>query len=165
MSRVSAEVAYYRRAQGHFTATDNLDVASGDFQSYCVTAPADSHLPNGGGQEICGLYDISAAKFGLASNNLVTFVDNYGKQSEVFNGVDIAMNARLRAGVFLSGGFATGNTHFASCDAFVDNPKTAFGLTAATNTFSYCDYDSGWLSQAKLTGSYTLPWQQIQLGW
>ena len=32
MSRVSAEVSYFRRAQGHFTTTDNLDVAPGDFQ-------------------------------------------------------------------------------------------------------------------------------------
>ncbi len=164
LSRVSAEVAYYRRAQGHFTTTDNLDLAPGDFQSYCVTAPTDARLPNGGGNQICGLYDVSASKFGLSSNNLVTFVDNTGRQTEVFNGVDIAMNARLRSGVFLTGGFATGNTHFASCDSFVDNPKTDFGLTAATNTFSYCDYDSGWLAQAKLTGSYTLPWQQIQIG-
>jgi hypothetical protein len=164
MSRVSAEVSYFRRAQGHFTTTDNLDEAPSDFQPYCVTAPTDARLPNGGGYQVCGLYDIVSTKFGLSSNNLVTFVDNYGKQTEVFNGVDITMNARLRAGVFVTGGFAIGNTHFASCDSFVDNPKTGFGLTAATNTFSYYDYDSGWLSQAKLTGSYTLPWQQIQLG-
>src|SRR5205807_1678019 len=142
--------------------TDNLDVAPSDFTQYCVTAPTDSRLPNGGGNQICGLYDIVSTKFGVSSNNLVTFVDNTGKQTEVFNGVDIAMNARLRAGVFLTGGFATGNTHFASCDSFVDNPKTVFGLTGST--FSYCDYNSGWLSQVKLTGSYTLPWQQIQIG-
>ena len=49
----------------------------------------------------------------------------------MFNGVDVAINARLRAGVFLTGGFATGNTHFNVCDAFVDNPRTAFGLSAA----------------------------------
>jgi hypothetical protein len=162
-SRVSAELSYFRRAQGHFTTTDNLDVAATDFQPYCVTAPPDSRLPNGGGNQVCGLYDIVAPKFGLASNNIVTFVDKYGKQSEVFNGVDLAVNARLR-GLFVTGGLGIGNTHFASCDSFVDNPKTDFGLTAATNTFSYCDYDSGWLSAAKLTGSYTLPWQQIQIG-
>jgi hypothetical protein len=164
LSRVSAEVSYFRRAQGHFTATDNLDLGPTDFQSYCVTAPKDDRLPGGGGNQICGLYDVSAVKFGVATNNLVTFVDNFGKQTEVFNGVDLSVNARLRAGIFLTGGFATGNTHFAQCDAFVDNPKTAFGLTAATNTFSYCDFDSGWLAQAKVTGSYTLPWQQIQIG-
>jgi hypothetical protein len=30
--------------------------------------------------------------------------------------------------------------------------------------FSYCDFDTSWLTQVKATGSYTLPWQQIQLG-
>ena len=95
-------------------------------------------------------------KFGLASNNLVTFVDNYGgKQTEVFSGVDFAMNARLRSDLFLTGGFATGNTHFNVCDAFVDNPKTGFGLSAAAaagvsppgtgSVFSYCDFDTSWL--------------------
>src|SRR5207253_3358921 len=31
MSNVAAEVSYFRRAQGHFTTTDNLDVAPADF--------------------------------------------------------------------------------------------------------------------------------------
>jgi hypothetical protein len=173
VQRVSAEVSYYRRAQGHFTTTDNLDVSPSDFTPYCVTAPTDPRLPNGGGYPICGLYDISAAKFGVATNNVVTFVDNYGKQSEVFNGVDVAVNARLRSNLFVSGGYATGNTHFDSCDAFVDNPRTDFGLstsaalppTAGTgSSFVYCNYDTSWLAQIKATGSYTLPWQQIQIG-
>ena len=29
--------------------------------------------------------------------------------------------------------------------------------------YAYCDYDTSWLSQFKLNGSYTLPWQQIQV--
>ena len=176
MARVSAEVSYFRRAQGHFTTTDNLDVSPSDFNSYCVTAPTDSRLPNGGGYQICGLYDIVPTKFGLASNNLVTFVDNYGKQTEVFNGVDLSVNARLRSDLFVTGGMATGNTHFNVCDAFVDNPKTGFGLSAAAaaagtaptpgtgSVFSYCDFDTSWLTQVKVTGSYTLPWQEIQIG-
>ena len=175
-ARVSTELSYFRRAQGHFTTTDNLDVAPSDFQPYCVTAPTDARLPNGGGYQVCGLYDIVPAKFGLASNNLVTFVDNYGKQTEVFNGVDFSANARLRSDLFVTGGFATGNTHFNVCDAFVDNPKTGFGLSAAVagagtapapgtgSVFSYCDFDTSWLTQLKVTGSYTLPWQQIQIG-
>ena len=176
MSRVSTELSYYRRAQGHFTTTDNLDVGPTDFQQYCVTAPRDSRLPDGGGYQICGLYDIVPAKFGVATNNIVTFVDKFGKQSEVFNGVDFAINARLRSDLFVTGGFATGNTHFGVCDAFVDNPQTGFGLSvtaAAAGTapspgtgsvFSYCDFDTSWLSQIKATGTYTLPWQQIQIG-
>src|SRR5438093_1903935 len=174
MPRVSTEVSYFRRAQGHFTTTDNIDVAPSDFTPYCVTAPRDDRLPNGGGNPICGLYDISVPKFGLASNNLVTYVDNFGgHQTEVFNGVDIAVNARPRSDLFLTGGFATGNTHFNNCDAFVDNPRTGFGIATAAaypatpgtgTTFAYCHYDTSWLSQVKATGSYTLPWQNIQIG-
>jgi hypothetical protein len=32
------------------------------------------------------------------------------------------------------------------------------------SVFSYCDFDTSWLSQLKATGTYTLPWQQIQIG-
>lgn len=163
MSRLSVDVSYYRRAQGNFTVTDNLDVGPTDFQPYCVTAPRDSRLPDGGGQQICGLYDIVPTKFGVATNNLVTRVDKLDvKQEEVFDGVDMAFNARLGGGVFLNGGVAVGRTRFNQCDAFVDNPAEQFGLTGAT--FSYCDYTSGVLTQAKVNGSYTLPWQSIQIG-
>jgi Carboxypeptidase regulatory-like domain len=171
--RVSADVAYFRRAQGHFTTTDNLDVAPEDFQPYCVTAPMDPRLPNGGGNQVCGLYDIVPTKFGLASNNYVTFVSSLGgKQSEVFNGVDTTVNARLKSNVFLTGGVATGTTHFNNCDAFVDNPKTDFGIVTSTalpstpgtgTRFEYCDYSTGWVTQVKATGAYTLPWQALQL--
>src|SRR5262245_11325181 len=177
MPRVSTEISYYRRAQGHLTTTDNLDVSPADFTPYCVTAPVDSRLPNGGGNQICGLYDITPAKFGLAANNLVTFVDKAGGQwTEVFNGVDFAANARIRSDLFVTGGFATGNTHFNNCSSFVDNPQTGFGVsTGATGAgqaptpgtglfFNYCDFDTSWLTQIKATGSYTLPWQQIQIG-
>jgi hypothetical protein len=58
---------------------------------------------------------------------------------------------------------ATGNTHFDSCGAFPDNPATEFGLGTGS-TFSFCDYDTSWLTQVKASGSYTLPWQDIQLG-
>jgi hypothetical protein len=170
--RVSAEISYFRRAYGHFTTTDNLDVTSADFTPYCVTAPSDPRLPGGGGNQICELYDITATKFGVATHNLVTFTDNYGKQTQVFNGVDISVNARVRGDLFVTGGYATGNTHFNNCAAFVDNPVTQFGIsttatypsTPGTGTnFAYCDYDTSWLGQAKINGSYTLPWQKIQV--
>ena len=173
MSRVSVDVAYFRRAQGNFTTTDNLDVAPSDFQPYCVTSPPDPRLPGGGSQEICGLYDIVPTKFGVATNNIVTFVDKLGgKQTEVFNGVDVAFNARLRSDLFVTGGVATGNTSFHTCDAYVDNPVTQFGISTVATlpptpgtglNFAYCDHDTSWLTQAKLTGSYTLPWQEIQV--
>ena len=79
----------------------------------------------------------------------------------MFDGVDVAFNARLGGGVFLNGGVAAGRTRFNQCEAFVDNPAETFGLTGST--FSYCDFTSGLLTQAKVNGSYTLPWQEIQV--
>ena len=163
MPRVSVDVAYYRRVQGNFTATDNLDVAPTDFQPYCVTAPRDPRLPDGGGQQICGLYDVVPTKFGVATNNIVKRVSELGvKQEEVFDGLDISFAARPRGGLLLNGGVAIGRTRFDQCESFVDNPAETFGLTGAT--FSYCNFTSGMLTQAKVNGSYTLPWQDIQIG-
>ena len=143
MSRLSVDATYYRRAQGNFTTTDNLDVAPADFDPYCVTAPRDPRLPDGGGQQICGLYDIVPTKFGVATNNIVDprRASSASTQEEVFDGVDVAFSARLGGGVFLNGGVATGRTRFNQCEAFVDNPAETFGLTGAT--FSYCDLHLG----------------------
>jgi hypothetical protein len=149
--------------QSNFTATDNLDVAPSDFEPFCVTSPRDSRLPGGGGQQICGLYDIVSTKFGVATNNIVKRVADLGvEQSEVFDGLDVTFAARPGGGVFLNGGVATGRTHFDQCQAYVDNPATTYGLTGAT--FAQCDYSSGLLTQFKVNGTYTLPWQDIQVG-
>ena len=40
----------------------------------------------------------------------------------MFDGVDVAFNARLGGGVFVNGGVATGRIRFDQCEAFVDNP-------------------------------------------
>jgi hypothetical protein len=169
-SNMSAEVAYFRRAQGHFQVTDNQVVLPGDYQSYCVTAPTDPRLPsNVSGKEICGLYDQTPASFARVPNvdNLVTFADNYGKQVEIFNGIDSSVNARIRRGLFLNAGVATGDIHQNECAVRVDNPSgRAVALTgvSATSIDTFCDTHTGWLTQVKASGSYTLPWQEIQLG-
>lgn len=50
----------------------------------------------------------------------------------------------------------------------MDNPSAQVGtditgVTAGT-LIAQCNTNSGWLTQAKLSGSYTLPFQDIQLG-
>ena len=97
LPRVSVEVLYTRRAQGNFQATDNLLVTPDDYDPYCVTAPTDPRLPGGGGFEICGLHDITPEKFGL-SKRYTTHADNLGGRSQVYDGVDVTMNARMDNG-------------------------------------------------------------------
>src|SRR4029079_3648080 len=77
---MSMTIGYYRNWYGNFRVTDNVAVSAADFNSYCVTAPKDSRLPNGGGYQVCDLYDISPAKFGL-SNNLGTRAQGFGQQA------------------------------------------------------------------------------------
>jgi len=149
MPRVSANVSYFRRIYGDFQATDNRLIGTSDHDPFCVTAPTDARLPDGGGQRICGLFDRTQASVGL-TDNLVTLASNYGDQFEHWNGVDITMNARL-AKVLLQGGVSTGKTLTDDCQIRADLPETS-----ATNP--YCRVETPFLTQVKLLGSYTLPY-------
>ena len=59
------------------------------------------------------LFDVNPAKFGV-NDNLVTQASHFGDQREVFNGVDIGINAKFGTG-FLSGGVSTGRTGTDNC--------------------------------------------------
>jgi hypothetical protein len=147
--RVSVNVAYFRRIYGNFTVTDNLAIARSDHDAFCVTEPSDSRLPGGGTERICGLFDRALSTVG-AIDNLVTLSSNYGDQFEHWNGVDLTMNARMSK-LLLQGGVSTGKTLLDDCQIREDVPETA-----ATNPF--CRTETPFLTQVKLLGSYTLPW-------
>src|SRR6185503_16363146 len=108
LPRMSVDVSYFRRWYGNFTVTDNLTVAPSDFDRFAITAPVDPRLPGGGGYTIAGLYDLNPAKFGQPANSYVTLSEKYGTQIEHWNGVDINVNARPRAGLLVQGGLSTG---------------------------------------------------------
>jgi len=146
---MSLEAGYYRRTTGNFYATDNLALAPADYEQFCVTAPVDSRLPGGGGNQICGLYDRTLAAFSRAPNNLVTFTDKFGKQTRVYNGIDVSMNARMKNGIFIRGGVNFGSLSTSNC-AIVDSPQTRF-----------CNVSPPWLPELNIGGSYRLPWWQI----
>jgi hypothetical protein len=94
---VSVNATYFHRWYGNFLITKNLAVNPSDYDPYCITAPLDARLPQGGGSQICGFYDINPAKFGKV-DNLVTFAKNYGKLTDVYDGLDLTVNARLPRG-------------------------------------------------------------------
>src|SRR5262249_5425795 len=107
--RVGLTVGYYRTTYGNFRVTDNLSVTPSDYNPFCVTTPADARLPNGGGYQVCGFYDVSETKYGQV-NNLVSQAAHFGRQRNVFNGIDAGIRARIREGGILSGGISTGRT-------------------------------------------------------
>ncbi len=88
-------MAYWRRVQGNFSVTDNVLVEPGDFDEYCVTAPTDPRLPGGGGNEICGLYDVNPDKFGQVRNEIIRADPNGYTMEQVFDGLDVTVNSRV----------------------------------------------------------------------
>ena len=171
---VSVEVSYHRRWFGNFRVNVNEAVTPADFDPYCVTTPVDSRLPGGGGQELCGLFDISPAsgKFGV-SDTFITAAENFGDISQVFNGVDVALNVRLPRGVLVQGGMSTGRTHYNFCDVAIGHPEILavspfvddFGrarmqLSQQPRTEAFCDFKPPLMTQTqvKFAAVYPLPW-------
>lgn len=124
---------YYRRWYGNFRSIDNASVSPADFDPYCVTAPSDSRLPNGGGNQLCGLNDIKQAKFGVVQT-VNTQAKNFGKQVEVYDGVDLTTSARFPHGVKVSGGMNVGRTRTDNCAAVPD----AAGWNGGNTTSQFC---------------------------
>src|SRR5204863_3525013 len=122
---IALNLGYFRTWYGNFTVTDNLAIAPGDFNPYCITAPAHAHLPaDVSGKPVCGLYDLNPAKFGLV-DNLVEQASHYGKYKEHYNGVDGSVNMRFGKGGVLQGGFSTGSQVVSRCFV-VDSPQDLY---------------------------------------
>lgn len=152
MPQISIGASYYRRSYFNTEVTDNVLVSPSDFDTYCITGPLDARLPGGGGQQICGLYDIKPAKRGLV-DNVRTSASNFGDYVSQWQGFDLTVNARLSS-VLLQGGLSSGRTLTDTCDVVgkIDNPSPL-----------YCRSEGPYLTQVKFIGSYTLTWQEIQI--
>jgi hypothetical protein len=157
MPTLSFSAAYYRHWFGNFNLTSNTAVPADGFDPYCVRAPVDPRLPNGGGYQICGLYDVKPQYFGKISN-IVTFSDNFGRQREVYNGVDLTLNVHLPHAAFVQGGVTLGRLEADNCFA-ANQPQLATQGVGTPRTSAYCDVKPPLAAgtQVKLTGSYLLP--------
>jgi hypothetical protein len=58
---VSVTLGWYRRDFGNQNVNLNLEATPSDFDRFCVTAPSDPRLPNGGGYQLCDNYDVVPA--------------------------------------------------------------------------------------------------------
>ena len=148
---VALKVGYYRTSYGNFTVEDNLAISSSDFSEFCITTPSDARLPGGGGQPLCGLYDIAPNKFGETSDRLVRPASDFGEQTNIFHGLDAGVTARFVNGVLLTTGASFGKIFTDDCAVRPDSPDTLF-----------CE-QSNTLIQYKLGMNYPLPWWDVHL--
>jgi hypothetical protein len=170
--RVALSVNYFRRWYGNFVVADNRAVAAFEYTRFSLVAPAaDSRLPNAG-QTVTGLFDLNPSAFGRNLDNYLTFAKHYGRQIEHWNGFDATIDARPREGVLIQGGLSSGRTVTDNCEVAAQVPEVLFG--AATVPFGtpnanvwtplqYCHQSSGFLTQVKLIGSYTIPRVDVQI--
>ena len=164
MRGMSVNASYTRRWYGKFRLTQNQAVTNADFSPYCITVPADPRLPGGGGNQLCGFYDVSAGKLG-ASDNVISQASHFGQQEDVYDGVDLTASARLSQGVVFSGGVTIGRERTNNCfelsDLSLVFPGTATGVTSPLAT-PFCDVRPPFQANAKLLGVYPLPWWGLQ---
>src|SRR4029453_19435372 len=52
---LALNVGYFRTWYGGYLVTNNVAIPASAYDSYCITAPRDSRLPGGGGNQICGM--------------------------------------------------------------------------------------------------------------
>jgi hypothetical protein len=140
---VSVTAGYYHKVFKGFTVTDNQLVTPANYNEYCITAPVDPRLPDGGGNRICGLYDINPVLFGQAQN----LVRPEPGHSTGYDGFDILQNIRLPSGASISGGVNIQRTTNSRC-VVVDSPEA----------LRFCDDKAPFKPNATFVGFVPLPW-------
>ena len=187
---VAVSIGYYRTWFGNFTVAQNTAIPTTGYDQYCVTPPASTAYPGFGGTQMCNLYDPQSQYQGLASY-LVQKASNFGKESDVYTGIDAIVNARVH-GLILQGGVTAGHDVTNYC-VEVNSPQDLFwysnpspgassilefsnnnatntssvqgNITALVNDATPCRINPPWYQnlQFKMIAVYTLPWWKIKL--
>ncbi len=101
-------------------------------------------------------------------NNYATYAPAYGEISQMYNGVDVNINARIRPGFQVQGGFSTGGrvTDYCSVRAALPEMAGVFSTGSEVPQFApanpYCHYDPGATTRFTATGTYTIPKADVQ---
>jgi hypothetical protein len=164
-NRIAVNGGYYRRSFGNQTFTDDLRYDESSYDSFCITAPVDPRLPDGGGYQVCGVQDLKPSVFalGLPQERLIRFSDDFGGETSIYQGFDLNLEARFPNGAFLKGGIAATSRTIDNCN-LLRAGLDAVQLAASQGTEIYadgstqCHREYAFRPDAKVSGSYTLPY-------
>jgi hypothetical protein len=163
--RVSINGGYFRRTFGNQTFTDDLRFDANSYDSFCINAPADPRLPGGGAYQVCGVQDLKPSVFaqGLPANNLIRFSEDFGGETNRFQGYDLNIEGRFRNGAFLKAGIAAGSRLFDNCNLLAAGLDAVVAAAAqGTETYpdgtSTCRREYPFRPDGKVSGSYMLPY-------
>ena len=111
-------------------------------------------MPDGGGYQVCGLYDINPNRFGQV-DNVVTQASHYGEWTQSSDFVNVSFNARFASGLRFAGGLDTGRSVNDNCFV-IDSPQQLLNCRVVTPFKA--------LTDLKLNGSYPLPGEFMVAG-
>ena len=161
-ARVAVTGGYYFRWLGNQLSTQNTLVTPDSYSSpFCISAPNSPQLPNGGGYQVCGLYDIKPTSLGLVQNN-ITFASNFGGISDHYMGFDVNLNARFGNGGFVQGGINEQRRVYDTCNAPILSGTTTSQVGSPEAVF--CHQVFPFRPDVKALGSYALPYDIIVSG-
>jgi hypothetical protein len=98
---------------------------------------------------VSGLFNANQNVVGL-TDNYRTYAPNFGKQSSMYNGLELSVNARMRNGLQLQAGSSTGSQVNDDCEV-----RAALPETSPTNP--NCHNAPGIRTRATAAGSYIVP--------
>ena len=172
--RISVNAGFGRRKFGNQTVlVDNrYSFANNSYDGpFCANAPPDPRLPNGGGYQVCGLYDLkpSVVAQNLPPSSTIVFSSKYGGETNIYQGIDLTTVARFKGGAFIQGGMTMTKRIFDQChlvaagikQAIID-PLTPAGLPSEVAEIfpdgtRACHQELPYRPDFKLLASYTLP--------
>jgi hypothetical protein len=103
----------------------------------------------------------------------VTLSSKFGKQTDVFNGFDVVVNARPRPGLLIQGGTSSERRSTNNCDLVAQVPEAGveagaivtranFGTNGSSVPRQFCDAPGTFQTQLKLLGSFVIPVIDVQ---
>jgi hypothetical protein len=165
LPRVSIGFQYYRRyTNRNLLVTDDINTGPQNFIGpYCVVTPSDPRLPDGGGQQLCGIYQPTQASLNIAPDNLQTLastlLEGTGTAPLRYNhGFAFSANARLTTGTTIQGGVSADRAINDSCYLGALGSPQGGELKNPVTGELYCHAVSPFLPDWKLLMSQTLPW-------
>jgi hypothetical protein len=104
----------------------------------------------------------------LPANSLIRFSEDFGGETNMYQGFDVNLESRFRNGAFLKAGVAATSRLFDNCNllqAGFDAVNTAgsfMGTEIYPDGTRACRREYAYRPDVKMSGSYTLPWD-VQL--
>ena len=141
---------WHRRHYSDLRWFDNRNIDASDWSPVTFTAPRDTRLPNGGGEEIT-VYEWNPGFVFSTGNQYLTLAPDDWRS---WNGFEVIVDGTLPRGGFMNASFTTGASENDRCTSAQDDP----------NRLRFCRNSTPYRHMGKLSGAVPLPFDTMISG-